>query len=184
MRIPLIMLLIFLSGCRQKPADSAAANNIPPGENPAPIPPAVTKYLQSILPGWHVPVSSDYVKSWWSFYDRNSRPWHVIADINNDRKEDHAFILKNGDSLKVVLIISTGKSYRHYMPANFDMKFNQGRNDLQYGLGIEPPGRVDIAYPRISSLILLNNAVNMMELENRICIYHWADTTVSAFATR
>ena len=111
-------------------------------------------------------------------------PYYAIADLNDDRQEDYAFILKSADSLRVVVLLKNGDSFIHWIADNFKATYNAADKDIQFGVTIDPPGQIDVVIPKIKSLILRSNAFTLMELENRRCIYYWSDGKISVFETK
>ncbi|MVT09319.1 hypothetical protein [Chitinophaga tropicalis] len=143
------------------------------------VPGAVTSYLETYLREWRMCRHEDYDKSFWSFYNTNTLPFFTAVDINDDNKIDYCVLVRKKNELRLVILLSDGKGFRHWLSD----KFPGSATQLQYCLLPEPPGRMDVAYPVISSLILTNNALNVMQMENRACIYYWDGTAISVFLT-
>ena len=146
------------------------------------LPHQVIGYLAKNLPEWKIPDTSDYAKSWWSFHDKKEVPYHVILDLNDDEIADYGLLVHNNSSVKLLLLLGHKTSFDHYWATNFNQPFLKG--ELQYGLAIQPPGRIDIAFPEIRSLILKSNAINLLELENRLAIYYFMNEKLSVFTTK
>ena len=147
------------------------------------IPVSAKEYIRAKFPGWSIPNSDDY-KIWWSFYEPRTIPYYAITDLNDDRQEDYAFILKKPDSLRVVVLLKKGNTFNHWIADNFKATYNAADKDIQFGVTIDPPGQIDVVIPKIKSLILRSNAFTLMELENRRCIYYWSDGKISVFETK
>ncbi len=146
------------------------------------LPHQVIGYLAKDLPEWKIPDTSDYVKSWWSFHDKKEVPYYVVLDFNDDEIADYGLLVHNDATVKLLLLLGNKTSFNHYWDTNFNQPFLKG--ELQYGVAIQPPGRIDIAFPEIRSLILKSNAINLLELENRLAIYSFMDEKLSVFTTK
>ncbi|MBC8052401.1 MAG: hypothetical protein H7Y13_05010 [Sphingobacteriaceae bacterium] len=181
----LFLAIVFsIISCANPPTEPQVSEDMSKSNvNEELIPADLKEYIKTNLQGWLLAERSDYSKVWWSFYDAGSTPYAVVTDINDDQAPDYGMILKNNDALRFVIFFKKGNSYTHWVADNFNKSFNSANKDLQNGLTIEPPGRVDVVYPEIKSLILKSNAISVMELENRRCIYYWSNGKVSAFTT-
>ena len=179
------LLLFIFSACGRpevKTLPKPTVNTRVAKKNSAEKPSAeVEKYIKNEFAGWSLASKSDYIKSWWSFYDNKSVPYFVATDINDDQLSDYGLILKKSDSIKVVILVGDKNSFKHWVAKEVGEPFNFNLKNLQLGLTIEPPGRIDIAYPAIKSLILKSNAINVMEFENRLCIYYWLGEKIEVF---
>jgi hypothetical protein len=69
------------------------------------------------------------------------------------------------------------------LAADFKKSFNDPANDLTWCLLPAPPGRIDVAYPGIRSLVLRSNGINLLQLENRAGIYYWDGKGIGFFPT-
>jgi hypothetical protein len=141
----------------------------------------VQDYIQTHLPGWHIVDTADYAKTWWSFYDRKQVPFFVTIDLNDDQQEDYALLLKKSDILQLAVLTGSGKSFTHWMAEDFFIIYKGGVRDVQYGLAIEPPARIDVLEPKEASLILRSNGLTIMEMEQRSRIYYWEGGTIKTF---
>jgi len=180
------LLFIFCSACSNSDSSSGGIRIISPkaegSKTGQGIPESVTQYLKANFTKWSIPNRDDY-KIWWSFYEPRTMPYYAITDLNDDRQEDYAFVLKKPDSLSVVVLLKKGDTFTHWV-ADFKATYNPADKDIQFGLATEPPGQIDVVIPRIQSLILRSNAFTLMELENRRCIYYWSDGKISVFETK
>ena len=147
------------------------------------LPQKVKEYISANFSGWSIPESSDYIKSWWSFYERGTIPYMVKTDINDDQTVDYGLVLKSVDKIRPVLLLSKGETFTHWTDTSLEKPFDAAEKDLHYGLSIEPAGRIDVAFPEIKSLILKSNAINFMDYEVRTCVFHWTGTTIEIFRT-
>jgi len=144
------------------------------------LPVSVTSSLAHFLPGWIVCTEHDYAGSFWSFYDSNTKPYLAATDINDDGKTDFALFVKKHDSTQLVFLTSKENSFELHTIPESAKPFHQ---DLHYCLIPEPPGQVDVARPTIQSLILTSNGINLMDMENRKCIYYWHQDSIAVFKT-
>ena len=176
-----ILLALLLASCTNQGIINSGKSNIS-GSQKSDKPLNLNNYIIKNFPGWQLVNTNDYVKSWWSFYDRNVQLYQVITDINDDTKEDYALLLKKADSLQIAFIISTPKGYTHWIDPDFNKKISD-QGGLHFGLTVEVPGRIDVALPEIKSLILKSNAVNVMDFEERAAVYYWNNGKVNVFKT-
>jgi hypothetical protein len=147
------------------------------------LPPNAEEYLKSNFSGWSLAETTDY-KVWWSFHDRaRNVPYLSIADLNGDRKADYGIVLKNAGALKFVVLLGKDKTFTHWVAEGFNKTYDPGNPDISYGFTVEAPGRIDIVYPEVKSLILKSNAFNLMELENRASVFYWLDGKIAVFKT-
>lgn len=175
-----IITAILFAGC------NIAAETFKPGastDKNGLITENVNLYLSENFSGWEIAQKTDYINSWWSFYDRDNVPYVVKTDINDDAVPDYGIIIKKADSIKLVLLTGKQTSFNHWEADNFAKLFNSTLKNLHLGLSIEPPGRIDIAYPQIRSLVLKSNAINLMDHENRVSAYYWENDTIKVFQT-
>lgn len=147
------------------------------------IPESAKQYIKENFPEWSIADRADY-KLWWSFYDPATTPYHAITDLNDDRQVDYACIIKNADSVRLIILLRKGDTFNHWMPDNFRETHDSSNKGIGFGLTIEPPGRIDVVIPGIQSLVLPLNAFNLMEFENRRCIYYWSDGKIAVFQTK
>jgi hypothetical protein len=169
------LILVLILGCHNPNSNSSNAVVSQPIETMGAkelVPQSVKDYLSKNLAGWTIPDTSDYIKAWWSFYDKNQIPFFVTSDFNDDHVSDYAMILKNSKSIRLVILTATGNSYTLWMADDFNEAF--GGKDIQYGLVIEPPGRTDcIIDNKEQSLVLESNGIALMALEQKCKIYYW-----------
>lgn len=178
-----LILAIFFAGCNLSAETTQYVGGSTNAEKGKLISMKVTTYLSENFAGWEIATETDYIKSWWSFYDRGNIPYAVKTDINDDKYPDYGIIIKKGDSIKLVVLTGNGTSFNHWVANNCPTLFNSTLKNLHIGLSIEPPGRIDIAYPQIKSLILKSNAINLMDYENRLAAYYWEDNKIQVFQT-
>lgn len=146
------------------------------------IPEKVNRYLSVHFPAYLIAEKGDYINSWWSFYDTGMQPFVVKTDINDDSLADYGLVLKSADSIAVLILIGSGASFRPWfirLPAEKPFVTQA----IHFGLVPEPPGQIDIAYPRVKTLLLESNGINLMDFENRIAVCYWADHGVHLFLT-
>ena len=146
------------------------------------VPQNVLDYIEAKLPGWEIPDTSEYVKYWWDFYDRDKITYFVNTDLNMDGFEDYAITMKTGNILKLVFILRTGDTFSHLIANDFSEVYT-GKG-LKYGILIEPPGRTDrVVNNKEVTLILRHNGVALMKEEIMIRIYYWKDDKFQVFYT-
>jgi hypothetical protein len=146
------------------------------------LPQPLTAYLKTHLPQWQVVEKADYSKTWWSFYDSSYNPCWARTDINDDQLADYALWLKKNNQVRLVICTgTTGHSFAHYTASDNHIAINEREPNLTMGVAIAPPAQVDVAYPRIQSLILKSNGFALMELEERTRIYYWEKDTIQTF---
>jgi hypothetical protein len=124
------------------------------------------------MKGWVFPDTADYNKAWWSFYSRDHIPYFAVTDLNDDNEADYSMILKNEGKLQWLVLVSSGETFRQLVIDDFNDKY-QGK-DLIFGVGVEPPGRVDcVVSSKEQSLVLKSNGFVLMNFEFKIRIVYW-----------
>jgi hypothetical protein len=186
MRFLLLGFAFLFSACSNsdssQTAQTSASSEPPETSSQAEMLSIAKKYIDVNLPGWSIAERTDY-KIWWSFYDGRSVPFMAVTDLNDDRQADYALMVKKESALKLVILLGKGATFTHWIADNFDTTFDPAAIDLTYGLTVEVPGRIDIVTPSVQSLIVKSNAFNLMELENRRCVYYWANGEIASFVT-
>jgi len=138
------------------------------------IPQHVKEFIKNNLPGWSIPDTSDYIKAWWSFYDRSQVPYFITTDFNDDKTSDYALILKNQSSIRLFILTASGGTFIPWMVDDFKEEFKKGEKDIQFGLAIEPPGQIDcLVNNKEQSLVLKSNGIALMVLEQKYQVYYW-----------
>ncbi|MBW8684967.1 hypothetical protein [Chitinophaga rhizophila] len=140
-------------------------------------PAVVNDYIKAHLPSWQLCRNEDYPASFWSFYSRESLPFFTAVDINDDNRVDYGVLIRQRQEIRLLIILSDHAGYTHYLSDTL------AGTTLDYCLLPAPPGRIDIAFPAISSLILTANGINLMKMENRMCIYYWNGASIDIFKT-
>ena len=177
MKVFSIVLVFLAFACAETtPADLKTTAQTEAGSI---IPEKIKRYIESNLKGWSIPSESDYVKAWWSFYDRSEIPYFVTADFNDDARSDYAFLLKNDKALALAFITSRGDSLQHWFAPDFARPFHE--KNIEYGLAVEPPAQIDVAYPEIKSLILKSNGITLRHFEVNDRIYYWEKGSYQVF---
>jgi hypothetical protein len=168
----LIITAFLLFACDKKRKIVKSTQDI---QISADIPQKVMNYIQSRQPDWMLPERSDY-HIWWSFYDRDEIPYFATADINDDEKADYAIIVKQDGILQTHFLISTGKTYSHWTDESLKLKTSSSKTVTEYGLQIIEPRQLDYIFKgKDQTVILLRNAVGLMEVENLKKIYYWSE---------
>jgi hypothetical protein len=141
----------------------------------------VKEYLKNNLQDWSIPDTSDYIKCWWSFYERNQIPYYVTTDINNDQFSDYAFILKHTNRIRLVILLGGKNSYNHWIAEDVDVPFNG--KDIQIGLLIEPPSHIDCVVDNKTEqfLRLKSNGIVLTDLERKMKLYYWDNDSIKLF---
>jgi hypothetical protein len=144
------------------------------------IPQKIKDYVAQNLPGYTIVDTSDYIKAWWSFYDKHQIPCFITMDFNDDQVSDYAMLLKNANSLRLVILTASGNSFTQWMPDDFNEVYKG--NDVQFGLSIEPPGRIDcLVDNKEQSLVLQSNGIALMALEQKVKVYYWSSGKYNLF---
>ncbi|THU40297.1 hypothetical protein FAM09_10545 [Niastella caeni] len=182
-----IITLWFLAACNERemqaPLATAVANNIT--EQATALPEALADHIKTNFSQWHVVEKNDYSKTWWSFYDSSYNPCWARTDINDDQLADYALWLKKDNQLRLVICTGTAShSFANYTVNDLNVPFNEKEHNLAAGIAVAPPAQIDVAYPRIQSLILKSNGFALMELEERTRIYYWENGNLQTFYTK
>ncbi|WP_205513832.1 hypothetical protein [Longitalea arenae] len=148
---------------------------------PTVLPQPLIDYLTVHLPQWRLVGKSDYSKTWWSFYDSSSNPCWARTDINDDRLADYACLLKKDSLVQLVICLGTSShSFVHYN-ITFLQAYDTKEPRLLHGVAVAPPARIDVAVPRLQSLILRSNGFALLELEQRSCLYYSQNDRLQTF---
>ncbi|GGH60984.1 hypothetical protein HNQ91_000967 [Filimonas zeae] len=140
-------------------------------------------FIRNTFPGCRICTQADYDNSFWSFYDTTyAMPWYAAVDINDDQRTDMAMLIKEQQTLKLLLLMGTDTGYNWQWVEDFSIPLHNNQK-VTYGLHPEPPGQIDIAYPTITSLILPSNGINLYYFENRHALYYWNGNRIAVFKT-
>lgn len=187
MRLLLIYLLIASAGCVPKQDEQEDTRLLQPALQQAVaitgLPAPVREYIATHLRGWAIVNKEDYDSSFWSFYDSAMLPFFTATDLNDDGLVDYGVLVKKEGFVQLAFLLGAGDSFTHQLANDFKKAFNDTTNDLTWCLTPAPPGQTDVAYPRMQSLILRSNGINLLQLENRTCIYYWDGQGIGLFAT-
>lgn len=186
MKVFIIIFSFLLSACHSANSSRNADEDIKPSVHEdfnQLIPHELKSYISETMPGWTIPDTSDYIKSWWSFYDKDINPYATKTDINDDGLADYGLLLKNNNRLCLVILTGHQNSFTHWIATNFDESFNSESNKIHFGLLVQQPGQIDIALPEIKSLVLKSNAINLMDFETRVCVFYWDNAKMEIFKT-
>jgi hypothetical protein len=144
------------------------------------LPQPVLDFLRSRFADAWVADPSDYNEAWWSFYGREQLPYFVSVDLNDDEVLDYGLIIKQSGFIRVLILLDSANTYKSWMAEDFQANFRE--KDIQFGLAIEPPKRIDVVGSN-QSLTLRSNAIALMNFENRSRIYYWESGKMKVFAT-
>jgi hypothetical protein len=150
------------------------------------IPTNVKEYLKNNFPGWIIPDTSDYIKCWWSFYERATIPYFATTDINDDNLADFAFILKNANSIRLVILLGSKNTFTHWVADDFAVNYKGKVNDIQFGMLVEPPSHIDCIVDNTKefALDLKSNGFVLVDLEQKIKLYYCENNTIKLFKLR
>ncbi|MEJ6979480.1 hypothetical protein WG906_03405 [Pedobacter sp. P351] len=139
------------------------------------------KFIKEALPGWEVASNDDYANLWWSFYNRGTESNFITSDFNDDEKSDFALLVKSETErkLKLLFLIAKDDSFKYSFAEDFEREF-KGK-DIQYGLFVESPKKIDVAYPEISSLILESNGISLHNYEINNRVYYIRNDSIKVF---
>lgn len=179
-----MVLLWLMAACdeqaMQTPVVAASKQN--PNHVTTVLPQTLAEYLSMNCPQWHVVEKADYSKTWWSFYDSSYNPCWARTDMNDDQLADYALLMKKDNQLRLVICTGTAShSFVHYTANNFPVTFNEKERNLTVGIAVAPPAQIDVAYPRLQSLLLKSNGFALMELEERTRIFYWHKDSIQTF---
>lgn len=146
------------------------------------LPQTLVDYLSINCPQWQLVEKADYSKSWWSFYDSSYNPCWARTDMNDDQLADYALLLKKDNQLRLIICTGTAShSFIHYTANDLPVTFNEKEHNLTVGVAVAPPAQIDVAYPRIQSLVLKSNGFALMELEERTRIFNRDNDSIQTF---
>lgn len=135
--------------------------------------------IQAKYPGIVQVQKSDYARLFWDFYDAGTLPFKATTDINNDQKNDFAFIVKQHNLIKVALALSDGEKYRYQLlPFTLGPLEKQG---IDFGMEIKPAGRTDLVKPVNRSLLLQKNGFLIKKLEQDYLILYEENNEIASF---
>jgi hypothetical protein len=164
-------LLLMMLGCeRSAPAENSHRTAFAQIALKDRVPEKALNYLNDNLRGWKIADTSDYAGTWWSFYDKKQIPYSVSVDLNDDQVLDYGCIIRNSDSIRLVILRDSAGTFVHWMSPEFRETFTG--KDIAFGLTVEPPKRIDVIGEQ-NSLILKSNGIALMNFENRSRVYYW-----------
>jgi hypothetical protein len=177
--------LCLMAACEERSIQTQEAPSVDQNHNhhTTVLPQTLVAYLKTNFPQWQIVSKADYSKTWWSFYDSSDNPCWARTDINDDRLADYALWLKKDNMLRFVIFTGTAShSFAHYTANDINVAFNEKEhNNLTMGVAVAPPAQIDVAYPRIQSLLLKSNGFALMELEERTRIFYWKNDSIQTF---
>ncbi|HEX6429735.1 MAG TPA: hypothetical protein VF008_18710 [Niastella sp.] len=178
-----MVILWLMTACNERATQAPVVTTVrhPNGDTTL-LPQTLKDYLKTYFPQWQVVAKADYSKTWWSFYDSSYNPCWVRTDINDDQLADYALWLKKDNLLHLVICTGTANhSFVHYTANDLTIPFNEKEPNLTMGVAVAPPAQIDVAYPRMQSLILKSNGFALMELEERTRIFYWDNDSIQTF---
>lgn len=146
------------------------------------LPNDLQTYLNEEISDWEIPDTSEYVKYWWFFNDKNKNSLFVNTDLNNDGLEDYALIFKKDNELKIAIILKAGKSFTHWIAEDFNESYTG--KDLIYGIYYKKPGRTDcVVNGNNVSLVIDRPSIELRREEIMTRIYYVKDGQFKIFNT-
>lgn len=134
-------------------------------------------FLQQ-FPSVEIIKKEDYSRLFWDFYDPDTIPNECFTDINNDQLLDYALLLKDGDKLKLGIIMSSKKGYSCWISPFAENINSEGVN---FCLTVKPAGRIDFVKKVPESLVLKKNGFLLKNLEQDNFIFHENDNKIIFF---
>jgi hypothetical protein len=137
--------------------------------------------LRDLVPDQQLVDTSFYDGLWWSFHSRDVKPNISVLDINDDGNADCALFVHRNHCAQLIFIVSQPDGDYVAVESDFNVVLT-GKN-LQYGLQIEAPGRIDrIVNNEDRSLVLKTNAIVLLHLERAIRVFYWDRNGLLSFA--
>lgn len=173
--------LLFFNGCTNFSKESSGdfKRIIVVKNSTFVIPKTIKNNLVRQFPSVEIIKKEDYSKLFWDFYDSNIIPNECFTDINNDQLLDYALLVKEGNMLKLTIILSQKKGYTYWIsPFSIEEINSEGIN---FCITIKPAGRIDVVKKVPESLVLKKNGFFLKNLEQDYLILYEINSEVMIF---
>lgn len=143
------------------------------------IPKMIKDNLLKKFPTLQMVKKEDYSNLFWDFYDRNTIPNECYTDINNDQILDYALLVKEGDKLKLVIIMSSKKDYSYWI-SPFSIE-NINSDGVNFCVSVKPAGRTDVVKKVPESLVIKKNGFLLKNLEQDSFVFYETNSEIMTF---
>lgn len=180
-RFVFFIFLLSFYGCKDssKGRIRGFERPIPQQNNLFIIPQKVKKDFLQKFPKLEMIKKEDYSNLFWDFYDRNMIPNECYTDINNDQILDYAVLIKDGNQLKLAIILSSHKDYSYWI-SPFSMQ-NVNSEGVHFCVSVKPAGRTDIVKKVPESLVIKKNGFLLKNLEQDCFIFYETNKEIKMF---
>ncbi|GMV94446.1 MAG: hypothetical protein AMXMBFR82_42240 [Candidatus Hydrogenedentota bacterium] len=161
----IVILSVALTPAVHAQKSGCGCAAIPTREN-AKIPKAVRTYLAANLPGYEAVGEGDYDEAWLENPDVH---WALAADFDGNRRLDYALLMKNQDTIALVVVLRQNSGYAHTI-----LEKDLCDVPVIATLGIQQKGHTNLAEPDAPANMkyFWNPAIRLGILEPSIEL-HW-----------
>ena len=180
-RFVFFILLLSFYGCKDSSKERIMdfKTTIPKQDNVFTIPQKVKNDFLQKFPTLEMIKKEEYSNLFWDFYDRNMIPNECYTDINNDQILDYAVLIKDGNQLKLGIILSSHKDYSYWIsPFSIQHINSEGVN---FCVSVKPAGRTDVVKKVPESLVIKKNGFLIKNLEQECFIFYETNKEIKMF---
>lgn len=171
-RFVFCVFLLFFYGCNNSPQERIVdfKRTISEQDNVFTIPKKIKDALLRQFPSVEILKKEEYSKLFWDFYDSSTIPNECFTDINNDQILDYALLLKDGNKLKLGIILSSEKEYSYWISPFPIVNINS--DGVNFCISIKPAGRTDVVKKVPESVVIKKNGFLLRNLEQDHFIFY------------
>jgi hypothetical protein len=150
------------------------------------IPQEVLNYLKTYLSDYQAIDTLNYSLDWKScdlHYSHNELPFYTKLNFNEDQQSDYAFLLIKERKLKLVILLSDKKNFKHIILDTSDNIYQPNSKNIAFGLKVQKTGisiglgeKVEIKYEGIKLIKFGASSVCYYYDENRKITKFWLGT--------
>jgi hypothetical protein len=180
-RFVFFIFLLCCNGCKDSSKKHIMdfERTIPEQNNIYTIPQKVKNHFLQQYPKLEMIKKEDYSNLFWDFYDRNMIPNESYTDINNDQILDYAVLVKDGNKLKLGIILSADKHYSYWIsPFSIQHINSEG---VDFCVSVKPAGRTDVVKKVPESLVIKKNGFLIKNLEQECFIFYETNKEIKMF---
>ncbi|GGE98574.1 hypothetical protein [Flavobacterium limi] len=180
-RVFFCVFLWFFYGCNNSSQENIVdfERTISEQDNVFTIPKEIKNAILRQFPSVEIIKKEEYSKLFWDFYDSSIIPNECFTDVNNDQLLDYAILVREGNKLKLVIILSDNKDYSYWIsPFSIEKITAEGVN---FCVSIKPAGRTDVVKKVPESLVIKKNGFLVRNLEQDHFVFYEENGKIKNF---
>lgn len=180
-RFVFCVFLLFFYGCNNSSQDRIVdfKRTISEQNNVVTIPKKIKDAILRQFPSVEIIKKEEYSKLFWDFYDPGTIPNECFTDINNDQILDYALLLRDGNILKLGIILSSNNDYSYWI-SPFSIE-NINAEGVNFCVFVKPSGRTDVVKKVPESLVMKKNGFLLKNLEQDNFIFYETNGEIKMF---